>query len=150
MQLCLRSLADMRVENNPSLTWEQRIEILQKAIAIFDIVYDKGDYNMCTDSISGLYRDMSEMAVRAGNFELALKSLEKVAEYAKAADELPEKKPYVSLLVNRLVYNAAEIGKNYSSTSSKMLFRKLSESVYDKIRDDLRFQAVENSLRKLA
>ncbi len=150
MHLCLYSLSDVRAENNPSLTWEQRIEILRKAIAIFDIVYDKGDYNMCNGSISCLYSDISAMAVQAGDFELALESLEKASEYAKAVDKLPEKKPYVSLLVNRLEYNAANIAKNFSNTSCERLLMKMSESVYDEIRDDLRFKTVESSLHKLA
>ena len=146
MSCCLYRMADINAENDPELTWEQRIEILRKAIAIFDIVFDKGDYNSCTCNLSSLHREISAMAIKAGDFVLALDSIEKAAEYAKAMDLLPEKKPYVSLLVNRMEYKTANIAKNFSNTFSEGLLMKMSDSRFDKIRDDPRFKAVEKSL----
>ncbi|MDE6709424.1 MAG: helix-turn-helix domain-containing protein, partial [Oscillospiraceae bacterium] len=116
MILCLWTMADMGAQNNPELTWEQRIEILRKAIAIFDIVFDKGDYNVYACNLSSLHREISAMAIKAGDLGLALDSIEKAAEYAKYVDLLPEKKPYVSLLVNKLEYAAANTGKNFTNT----------------------------------
>lgn len=131
------------------ITWEQKIEIYQKAVAIFGIVFDKGDYNVCFHNLSILHRDISMIAMRGGNRELALENLEKAAEYAAAEDSLPDKKPYVSLLVNMLEYNSADIGKNFSSTC-ELLLRHMSESVYDGLREESRFKAVEDSLQQLA
>ncbi|MBD5146072.1 MAG: helix-turn-helix transcriptional regulator [Ruminococcus sp.] len=148
MFLCLRTMADINAQNNPELTWEQRIEILRKAIAIYDIVFDKGDYNVYAYDLSFLHREISAMAIKAGDFGLALDSIEKAAEYAKYIDLLPEKKPYVSLLVNKLEYKAANTGKNFTNTFSEEFLMKMSDSRYDKIRDDPRFKAVESSLQK--
>ena len=145
--LCLRTMADMGAQNNPELTWEQRIEILRKAIAIFDIVFDKGDYNGYASNLLCLNCDISEMAIKAGDAGLALDSIEKAAEYAKYIDLLPEKKPYVSLLVNRLEYNSANTGKNFTYTFSEGLLKRMSDSVFDGIRDDPRFKAVESLLK---
>lgn len=147
---CLQRMADMDGQNGTDFTWEQKIEIYQKAIAIFGIVFDKGDYNVCFHNLSFLHRDISIMAMRAGDFELALENLEKAAGYAAELDGLPDKKSHVSLLVNTLEYNSAHIGKNFSDTSCQMLLKHLSDSVFDGIRDTPRFKAVENSLKKLA
>ena len=148
MFLCLRTMADINAQNNPELTWEQRIEILRKAIAIYDIVFDKGDYNVYAYDLSFLHREISAMAIKAGDFGLALDSIEKAAEYAKYIDLLPEKKPYVSLLVNKLEYKAANTGKNFTNTFSEGFLMKMSDSRYDAIRDDPRFKAVESSLKE--
>lgn len=126
---------------------EERIEIYQKAVAIFGIVFEKKDYNDCSHSLAILHRDISKAAMRAGNRELALESLEKAAGYAAEMDSLPDKKSYVSLLVNTLEYNSANIGKNYSSTCA-ILLRDISDGMYDEIRDESRFKAVENSLQQ--
>ena len=134
-------------QNDTGYTWEQKIEIYRKAIAMFGIVFDKGDYNVSFHSLSFLHRDISIMAMRAGDFELALENLEKAAEYASELDDLPDVKPHVSLLVNKLEHNSAHNGKNYSDTSCKMLLKHLPDSVFDGIRNDPRFKAVESSLK---
>jgi len=145
---CLQRIADMDEQNGTGFTWEQKIEIYRKAIAMFDIVFDKGDYNVCFHNLSFLHRDIAIMAMRAGNFGFALENLEKAAEYAAKLDSLPDIKPHVSLLVNTLEYNSAHIGKNFSDTSCKMLLKHMSDSVFDGIRDDPRFKAVEDSLKR--
>ena len=144
---CLQRLADMDGQNDTGYTWEQKIEIYRKAIAMFGIVFDKGDYNVSFHSLSFLHRDISIVAMRAGDFELALENLEKAAEYASELDDLPDVKPHVSLLVNKLEHNSAHNGKNYSDTSCKMLLKHLPDSVFDGIRNDPRFKAVESSLK---
>ena len=147
MFCCLQHMADINEENNPKLNCEQRIEILRKAIAIINIVFDKGDYITMAHNLSILHRDIAEVSMRAGNFELALESLEKSAEYAMYMDELPDKKSHVSLLVNTLEYNSAHIGKNFSNPFSERLLMKMSDSIYDEIRNDPRFTAIEKMLK---
>lgn len=123
-----------------------KIEIYRKAIAMFDIVFDKGDYNICFHNLYFMHRDISIMAMRAGDFALALENLEKATEYAAKMDSLPDKKPYVSLLVNMLEYNSAHNGKNFSDTTCEMLLKHLPDSVFDGIRNEPRFKAVEKLL----
>lgn len=148
MFLCLQNMADINLENNPKLTSEQRIEILRKAITIIKIVFDKGDYITVAHNLSVLNRDIAEVSMHAGNFELALESLEKSAEYAAYMDELPDQKSHVSLLVNTIEYNSAHIGKNFSNPFSERLLMKMSDGRYDAIRDDPRFKALEERLKK--
>lgn len=145
---CIQRMSDIDGENAPELTWEQRIEILRKAVAIFEIVFEKGDYNQLAWSMSCLYSDISAMALKVGDSALALDSIEKAAEYAEASDLLPDKKPYVSLLVNKLEYDVANTGKNFSSTFSKTLLRILSDGKYDIIRGEPKFKAVVERLSR--
>ena len=144
--LCLQRLAGMDELCDTGYTWEQKIEIYQKAIAIFDIVFDKRDYNECFFNLSYLHCDISRMAMHLENFELALDNLEKAAKYAAEFDSLPDVKPYVSLLVNKLEYNSANLGKNCSDTICKMLLKHLPDSVFDGIRGDPRFKAIQKRL----
>lgn len=144
--LCVQRLADMSGQNHTGYTWQQKIAIYEKAIALFDIVYDKGDYHVCLFNLSYLHCNIAVMAMGGGDFELALEHLEKAAEYAVEYDALPDRKPHVSLLVNRLEYNAAQIGKNSSDTTCQMLLKHLPDSVFDGIRHDPRFQAIQEQL----
>lgn len=145
--LCLQYMAGMDEQNDTGFTCEQKIEIYRKAIAIFDIVFDKGDYSLCLHNLSYLHCDISRMAMQIGDFELALENLGKAAKYAVEMDSLPDKKSHVSLLVNTLEYNSANIGKNYSNPWCERLLKHLPNSVFDGIRDDPRFKAVESLLK---
>lgn len=146
MFCCLQNMADINAQNAPELTWEQRVEILRKAIEIINIVYDKGDYITMGHNLSILHRDIAEVSMQSGDYGLALESLEKSAEYAAYMDDLPDKASHASLLVNGLEYNSAHIGKNFSDPFCGRLLMQMSGSRYDGIRDDPRFKAVEKFL----
>lgn len=148
MYLTLRYLSDLKGENAPQMTNEQRIEILQKAVVLYDLVFDKGDYNFYFHDVYHAYIDIAATAVLSGNRELALDSLEKAAEFAAADDDLPDKKPYTSLLVNRLEYNKENQIRNFTVTYREELLEKLAWDGYDVIRDDPRFGAVEKLLKE--
>lgn len=70
-----------------------------------------------------------------------------IEEFVAADDDLPDKKPYTSLLVNRLEYNKENGIKNFTFTYREELLKNLSWDGYDGIRDDPRFKAVEDSLK---
>lgn len=148
MYVTLYYLSDLNGED-PKMTNEQRIEIQQKAIALYDIVFDKGDYNFCFHDVYHAYSNIASKAMLSGNRELALDSIEKAAEFAAADDNLPDKKPYTSLLVNRLEYNKKHAIKNFTFTYCEEMLEKLAWDGYDEIRDDPRFKAVESTLKKL-
>lgn len=146
MYVTLLYLSDLNCKDAPQMTHEQRIEIQQKAVALYDIVFDKGDYNYYFHNVYHAYSSIAEKAALLGNRELALDSLEKAAEFAAADDDLPDKKPYTSLLVNRLEYNKENQGKNFTFTYREELLGNLAWDGYDSIRDDPRFKAVERRL----
>lgn len=142
----LLHLADPNAENVPDMTRAERIRILQKAAAVYDIVFDEGDHNYYFADISHIHFFISRLAALDGDRELALSSIEKAAGYAAAADDLPDKKPYTSLLVNKLQYNRNNTVKNFTFTYREELSEKLGSDIYDPIRNDPRFRAVTEAL----
>ncbi len=146
MYSALFYLSDLNGDNAPQMTHEQRIEIQQKIIALYDIVFEKGDYNFYFHDVYHAYSSIAAKAVLSGDRELALDSLEKAAEFAAADDDLPDKKPYTSILVNRLEYNKKHSMKNFTFTYREELLGNLAWDGYDSIRDDPRFKAVERRL----
>lgn len=88
------------------------------------------------------------MAMLEGDYELALASLEKAAEFAIMSDTLPEKAQHTSLLVKNLEYNPLNTIKNYDFTNCKVLYEKMLPDRYDAIRNDKRFITVLEEIGK--
>lgn len=147
MELMYITLVGM--SDDPRFTPQQKIAIKQKAIAVYEIIFDEGDFNFCAHNLSYAYRQIAAIAVLEGNRGLALESLEKAAEYAMANDALPEEKPYTSLLVNRLVYKREDTLTNLHGTHSGELLKHMEMDRYDGIRDEPRFKAVAERLRNM-
>lgn len=143
----LRNMADLEYKDE-KMTTAERIAILQKGLAIFEIVYENGDYLGYSDTVSRTHRYIAAMAMLEGNYELALSSLEKAAEFAIMSDTLPERAEHTSLLVNKTYYDAHEMMKNYDFTNCKELCDKMQWDRYDAIRNDKRFIAVLDKIRE--
>ena len=62
--------------------------------------------------------------------------------YSIAVDELPERKPYTSLAVNKLIYDMYDISVSSPTLCCKELLGYLNWSVYDEIRDTEMFQEI--------
>lgn len=138
MHFSIRHLADLEYKDSSLTTWE-RIEIIQKAISVFELVYDDRDYLFDSVYISQCHRYIAAMAMLEGDHELALSSLENAAEFAIMSDTLPEKANHTSRLVNKLQYNVLDTRKNYAFSNCLELHDKMQWNRYDAIRDDKRF-----------
>ena len=143
----LRNLADLEYKDEAMSTAE-RIAIMKKALAILELVYENGDYLNYSSTVSTTHRYIAAMAMLEGDYELALSSLEKAAEFAIMSDTLPQKAQHTSLLVNNLEYNLLNTTKNYDFTDCKELYDKMQMDRYDAIRDDKRFFAVLEKIRE--
>ena len=139
-------LFGMSREESSLFTSEQKIKIKQKIIAIYEIIFEEGDFNFYSHNLSYAYRQIAAIAMLEGNRELALESIEKSAEYAIANDELPDEKPYISMLVNRLAYRKKDTLTNSRTSFCKELLKHMEMNRYDAIRNEPRFKAVEKSL----
>lgn len=148
-ELMYMTLVGMSREDDPRFTPQQKIAIKQKAIAVYEIIFDEGDFNFCAHNLSYAYRQIAAIAVLEGNRELALESLEKAAEYAMANDGLPEEKPYTSLPVNRLVYKRENTLTNNRGSFSAELLKHMEMDRYDGIRNEQRFMAVAEQLKNM-
>lgn len=141
MYLSVRNLADLSYKDN-TLSTRERIAVIKKGIAVFELIFEDKDYLFHSVYLAGLHRYIAAMAMLENDSELALSSLEKVADFAVMSDTLPERADHTSLLVNRLHYDVLETKKNYEFSNCKELYDKMQWERYDGIRDDKRFIAV--------
>lgn len=137
----LINLADLGYRNE-TMSDAERIEIMKKALAILELVFDDGDYLNYSGTVSITHRYIADLAMSEGDYELALSSLEKAAQFAVMSDTLPENARHTSLLVNNLEYGPFNTIKNYDFTDCKELYNKMQADRYNAIRDDKRFIAV--------
>ena len=137
----LINLADLGYRND-TMSDAERIEIMKKALAILELVFDDGDYLNYSGTVSITHRYIADLAMSEGDYELALSSLEKAAQFAVMSDTLPENARHTSLLVNNLEYGPFNTIKNYDFTDCKELYDKMQADRYNAIRDDKRFIAV--------
>lgn len=143
----LRNMADLAYKDE-TMTTAERIAILKKALALLDLVYENGDYLNYSDTVSTTHQYIANMAMLENDYELALSSLEKAAEFAIMSDTLPERAQHTSLLVNKTYYDASDIMKNYDFTNCKELYDKMQWDRYDAIREDKRFIAVLDKIKE--
>lgn len=143
----LRNLADLEYKDE-TMSIAERIAIMKKALSIFELVYENGDYLDYSITISTTHSYIAAMAMLEGDYELALSSLGKAAEFAIMSDTLPEKAHHTSLLVNNLEYNPLNTAKNYDFTDCKELYDKMQMDRYDAIRNDKRFITVLDKIRE--
>lgn len=134
--------ADVRAVDDPQLTYDERIRILHKIIELFDIIFENGDYNFYYRYASMIYSRIADVAINSKNYDLVFDNLEKALEYALLADALPEKKPYTSLSVNKLVYDINDVSFCSPESECEELLSDLNWSGYDDIRDTERFQKI--------
>lgn len=143
----LINLADLGYRNE-TMSDAERIEIMKKALAILELVFDDGDYLNYSGTVSITHRHIADLAMSEGDYELALSSLEKAAQFAVMSDTLPENARHTSLLVNNLEYSPFNTIKNYDFTDCRELYDKMQMDSYDAIRDDKRFIAVLEKIGK--
>ena len=143
----LINLADLG-HRNETMSDAERIEIMKKALAILELVFDDGDYLNYSGTVSITHRHIADLAMSEGDYELALSSLEKAAQFAVMSDTLPENARHTSLLLNNLEYSPFNTIKNYDFTDCRELYDKMQMDSYDAIRDDKRFTAVLEKIGK--
>ena len=143
-ELCysLLTRADLNCENDPQLKDTDRIKILNKIVDVSEAIFENEDYNFHYRLISLVYTHIAAVAVRSKDYDEAFKNLIKALNFAIAADELPERKPYTSLAVNKLVYDMYDISVSSPTLCCKELLGYLNWSVFDDIRDTEKFQNI--------
>lgn len=136
-------LADLNYQNK-DMTIPERIGIIRKCIAMYELVYDKGDLQECEQRLSECHRYIAAMEMSDGSCPAALDDLEKAAEHAIAYDALPEKPIHTT----RLVRGYTELrGRNYTESECRRLYDKLKWDRYDPVRKNPRFRAVIESIQ---
>ncbi|MCL2772794.1 MAG: helix-turn-helix domain-containing protein [Oscillospiraceae bacterium] len=129
---------------------QKRIELNKKAIGIFEIIYEKGDYGYCNEEMAGFYLNVASNYVLLQDFDNALDCLEKTVDYTIAYDTLPESFTHTSTIVEGDVVSKTQVAKITTANDSYVMLQKLSDEKYDPIRETERFRAVTAKLEQYA
>ncbi|MCL2299306.1 MAG: helix-turn-helix domain-containing protein [Firmicutes bacterium] len=132
-------------------TWEEKLALLQTAVAFYDLIFDQGDFGSAHYNAATAYWFMAELCADNGAPERALPFLQKMAYHAGELARLPEGYRHVSLAVRGLastllgVYTGSEhlARGGYAARIHDDL---CEEERYDPLRESPEFQAVLASL----
>lgn len=127
-------------ENN--YTIDQKIEIMQKGIELFKIIFDE-NYLYYNDRIANSYRQLAMLYLISGEKDKAIDCVENMAKHAIAFDTRPEEGKYTSVLLNKL-----ENKRDTESITlcSKLLRGRFASRIWQPIRTNERFIAAVDSM----
>jgi Predicted transcriptional regulators len=145
MIMAIESYSDKFCEDD-SLTNRERIAILEKEIALTELIFD-GNPAMHSWNIMWSHHYIARLACAEGDTELALTHLEAARDAAVKIDTLPDEVPYTSVLMRGKTYRLADNAKNYTGTERESLLEAMKHKRFDIIRETERFRNVEKSLQ---
>lgn len=129
---------------------EQKIEIMQRGIAILEVVFD-GDYLYYNDRMANSYRQLAMLYLAKGDKSNALDCVEKMADFAVAFDTLPESKKYSSVLLNTVEFqNQKSDAGNLPTLCAKLLRGRFSTRIWISVKNDARFIAAVEKMAAYA
>ena len=130
---------------------KKRIKLYQKAIEIYKIIYENGDYGFYNGRMKDLYFSLAVNYTLLNDFDNALDSLEKAANYAIAFDTMPDVFTHTSIISDGKEFSKAKnLAKDYDHNESYQLHSWLSDQRYDPIRETERFKAIVAKLEQYA
>ena len=130
---------------------DKRIELYKKAIEIYKIIYEDGDYGFYNGRMKDLYFSLAVNYSLLNDFDNALDSLDKAADYAIAFDTMPDVFTHTSIISNGREFSKAKnLAKDYDYNESYQLQSWLSNEKFDPIRETGRFKAVAAKLEQYA
>lgn len=131
---------------------QTRIKTYQKAIDIYKIIYEDGDYGFYNTRMAGLHLAMASNYILLNDYDNVLDCIEKSAEYTIAFDMLPEVFTHTSIIPDGYEFTKAQqLSKHYNYNDSyEMLNMDLCNERYNPIRDTERFKAVLAKLEQYA
>ena len=121
---------------------EEKIAILQKSIALFELIFEDTPY-FYADRLANAYRQLAVLSIAEGTSagkEQALDYLEKMADAAIMCDERPDKADYTSVIINRVTYDRAEDTEARGMSKCARLLNGMSASVWATVRTSDRFR----------
>jgi len=114
----------------------ESIRILQKAIALIELIFDDGDYCFWNYHLAELHIWIAHRYVRAHDLTAAFHHFEKGLQHAKAYDDLPQTATHASFLVKGNVFDARNInsGMEENEVARELDYLLESES-YKELKD---------------
>jgi tetratricopeptide (TPR) repeat protein len=129
---------------------DNNIQLIKKAISIFEIIFENGDYGFYNTRLGDCYAYLARNYMNLKEYDIALDCIEKSANYAIVCDTLPENFVYTSIAVKNYI-NLNEGVKNYNYNDTyRLLHNEFSTNIFDPVREHERFKAVIAELEKYA
>ena len=152
--LAIRNLAlNEDLPNDPS-TWDKKIEMLRISNQLYHMIYGD-DLLYHHGRLSFNHWLISTYQMSLDRTEDALESLGQMCHHAVAHDQAYQNdhgKHFSSFLVDKVVYpeKSKDFHELTEHTNCYYMLDRLQSSLYDPIREDARFVAVTETLRKYA
>ena len=125
-------------------TIEEKIEILQKGVTLFDVIF--GDTPLFyADRLANSYRQLSMLYLSVGQDAEAMDCFERMADYAILFDERPAAAVYESVILNAVTYDRnSDTEARGMSKCARLLRGNFGARLWTPIRGQERFKvAVE-------
>jgi transcriptional regulator with XRE-family HTH domain len=131
-------------------TAEEVIKMYQKAIDIYNIIYDEeNDFAFSHCRIQQNYEYIAQVYIKIGRVEESIINLEKAADHAIAFTAQPDHQ-HKSLLVNKMSYKAASPDRAVENNASDLKSWIETSGAYDSVLTDKRVQKILNKLGEYA
>ena len=139
-------LADPNYKNSKNdFSVTQRIELLEKSLSIFEIVYGENLLSVNREFYE-INRVIACLHLLEKQYEAALDKLEKAAEYAIAFDSYKDGDSYSSLIMYGIETDEHNLWDN--SAVQDMLERLTKQSKYDVLKENERYKTIVLNLEK--
>ncbi len=131
-------------------TTADKIAILEKGVALFEIIFDDEPL-FYADRLANSYRQLAMLRLALGEQAAALGAFEKMADYAIRYDERPESTVYSSIIINAVPYEKAEDTEARGlSKCARLLKGNFSQQIWAPIRGEEAFRETVEKMRACA
>ena len=132
-------------------TPEERIALRRKVLAMYELVYEDGNYLFTHTRVADLYEDIAADLMEIGQLDEALEHWSLAADHAIAYDTLPDSAPYTSLLTRDLMYVKANTSTTNEYNYAHFMLRFMQKSdLFAPVREDPCVIAIMEKLKKVA
>ena len=132
-------------------TPEERIALRRKVLAMYELVYEDGNYLFTHTRVADLYEDIAADLMEIGRLDEALEHWALAADHAIAFDTLPDSAPYTSLLTRDLMYVKANTSTTNEYNYAHFMLRFMQkDKLFAPVREDPRVVAIMEKLKKVA
>ena len=133
-----------------NLSYMQKIQYVEAANKLYEAVFPDGNYLEYHRRFAWNYRRLAELWCTFGDQAKAMQCLEEAAKHAEIYDHLPEQADYTSIFLTNQKYHRIDSSKNWKGTECGMLYYRMSESVFDQLRDLPEFRELFDRLSQNA
>ncbi len=127
---------------------EQKIVICRKAIALYELMFENGDYGYDHCMIAQIYEHLSSSYLEAGKWDDAMDALELSADHILAYSSLPAVFYHTSVLFDRLTFSD-DVRRDSTRSGAENMLHVLEKELYAPIRNTERFRCLLDRLHKI-